>query len=148
MCGGGKKPRQALKARRLRHVERTVLQALAQRRKGGRAGMSREVEAAGCGVGGVSVSVGGVGGGGARREGAVPLVWARVRVCNVMRAARGAACQGGGGALNRQRSRAGPPVRGCGGCEGCGGCVVRRCGGVPCYLVAYYEEVARKMSGN
>ena len=36
--GGQKKPRQALEARRLRHVERTVLLAVAQSKKGGGGG--------------------------------------------------------------------------------------------------------------
>ena len=86
-------------------------------------------------------------GGGGRRVGAVPQVRARVRACSVLRAARGAVCRRGGG-LNRQRSRARPPMRGGRGCVGCGGRTVRWVRGVPCYLVAYYEEVARKLRGN
>ena len=142
--GGGKKPRQALQARRLRHAERTVLPAVALRRKGVRPGRSRVVGAAGCGVGGVGVSVGGAGGGGLEfggvttgvgRGGGVPFRAA-------LRGPRPVWC--GRGGLDRQRSTAGPPVRGRGGCQDCGRRVVWWCGGVSYYLAVHYEEVARK----
>ena len=56
-AGGREKPRQALRARRLRHAERTVLPAVAQMQKGG-GGQVRVVVVAGRGWGGLD----GVGG--------------------------------------------------------------------------------------
>ena len=124
--GGGKKPRQALKARRLRHAERTVLPAVAQRRKGGRPGRSRVVGAAGCGVGGVGVSVGGASGGGLEcgggttsvgRDGGVPFRAA-------LRGPRAVWCARGGGGSKDNGPELGPR------CVVGGG--VRIVGGVSC----------------
>ena len=110
--GGGKKPRQALKARRLRHAERTVLPAVAQRKKGG----GREGVAAGCGVCCAVLSVGGDGGGG---EGGLLLVRAGVRACCPVCCAR-CAVSGGGGRSTDIRSEVGPQcVLACGGVGVC-----------------------------
>ena len=107
-----------------------MLPALAHRKKGGRAGLARAGVAAGCGVCGAVVSVGGAG-----RGGVLP-VWAGVRVCCPVCCAR-CGVSGGGGALDRHRYRARLPLR----------VGVRWCGGVSCYLVSYYEEVVRMSRG-
>ena len=63
-AGGGKeKPRQALKARRLRHAEQTVLPAVAQSKKGGGGlvGQALAGAVAGCGVLCAVVTAGGEG---------------------------------------------------------------------------------------